>query len=130
MSHSKKGKLVISGGSKAKKSGLNTPRGIMPVDPKKLTAFDLGLSNLTQKFTQSASALQSFESVSLCDAEQGNPLLSATGELSGPLFSSVARDTPQESVDTGVSTHETFYFEQPAVEEDISRYVDFLTEDL
>jgi hypothetical protein len=119
MSHSKKGKLVISGGSKAKRSGLNTPRGIMPVDPKKLTAFDLGLSNLTQKFTQPSSALQSFDSGSLYDAEQGNALFSATSELCGPLFSGVAQDT-------SVNTHETFYYKQPGAEEDLERFVDFL----
>jgi hypothetical protein len=122
MSHSKKGKLVISGGSKAKKSGLNTPRGIMPVDPKKLTAFDLGLSNLTQKFTQSSNTLQSFDSGSLYDAEQGSALFSATSELSGPLFSGMAQDTHLESV----NTHEPFYYKQPGAEEDLERFVDFL----
>ena len=103
MSHSK-GKLLISGGSKTKKSGLNTPRGIVPVDPRKPTPFDLSLSLVNQQ---------------LSDIQQAGALLSATGILSGPLFPEDMQ--AGEQADMGVSSANEHF--------DMTRFVDFQAKD-
>jgi hypothetical protein len=111
MSHGKGGKLHISGGGKAKKSGLNTPRGIVPVDPTKPSPFEAGLSLITQH---------------LSSVEQTNALLSATGSLSGPLFS--ADRQAETMVEMGISASSQFYPEPFPTDEDMTRFVDFPAE--
>jgi hypothetical protein len=81
LSHNRKGKLVMSGSKKVSNSGYNTPRGIVPVDPLKITP--------SEEFPNAIRTLEFSsldENIPLSAVEQATHLLFQSTALPDPLF--------------------------------------------